>query len=191
MPDPATLIQVISAVVASVTALASIYFSMRTRRDGIMQQRVQVLSLKGQFDSDLRKWAEEVSERMTESIFLCDLDPTKLPDEAFSSRRHELCTKLSALVDRGRWFLPNVREDEHGQHKPAAYRGFRQPSLSCVVEAFRLVTEFNDLEQDPDRELQTQLIETKREFVAELQNILKPREREQETTKLIQSVKGF
>ena len=188
--DYATLIQLMSAAIASLAACASIYFSIRTRRDSLTQQRVEVLSLKHDFDSDLRKWAEEVSEQMTEAIFLCDLDPVELAKGEFFQKQHAICTRLSALIDRGRWFLPNIKENEKGQDKPGAYRGSRQPSLDYVVASFNFVTNLDCLEQTPNRELQSQLIETKKEFVTELQKLLDPREREKETRTLLNSVKN-
>ena len=188
--DYATLIQLMSAAIASLAACASIYFSIRTRRDSLTQQRVEVLSLKHDFDSDLRKWAEEVSEQMTEAIFLCDLNPAELAKGEFFQKQHTIRTRLSALIDRGRWFLPNIKETEKGQHKPGAYRGSRQPALDYVVASFDLVTNLNCLAQAPNKELQSQLSEIKREFVTELQNLLDPREREKETRTLLKSVKN-
>lgn len=187
--DTASLIQLISTVVAILAALASIYFSVRTHRDAMTQKRVQVLSLKRQFDSDLRKWAEAVAERMTEAIFICDLDPKRLGDNEFFRKRHVLRLKLSALIDRGRWFLPNVPDGEYGNDKPAAYQGHRQPSLDCVVETFNVVSKLDCMDQASNEAVQAGLIKTKREFVAEIQTMLDPRHIKTETTKLIEAVK--
>ena len=189
--DPANLIQLISAVVASVAALTSIYFSVRTRDDTITQQRVQVLSLKHRSDTELRKWADAVSERMTDAIFLCDLDPARMAEDEFFRQRHALRRRLSALTDRGRWFLPNITNNDHGKEKPVAYQGHRQLALNCVVETFRIVSNFDCKEQAPNKKTQPQLINTKRDFVAEIQTILDPRKRDQETATLIESVKGL
>jgi len=184
------LIQLISAAVASIAALTSIYFAVRTRSDTQTQKKVQVLSLQHRTDADLRKWAEEVSDRMTEAIFLCALDPKRLSEGEFFRKRHLLRTKLSALVDRGRWFLPNIPDGDYGMEKPVAYRGHRHQSLDCVIETFRIVSEFDCHDQTPNKKIQPELIKAKRDFVTEIQTILNPREREQETTKLIESVKA-
>jgi hypothetical protein len=183
--DPATLVQLISAVVASVAAVVSIYFSMRTRKDGLIQQRVQVLSLKRRTDMELRKWADAVSERMTEAIFLCDLDPKRLAEGEFFRKRHVLRARLSALIDRGRWFLPNINDDGHGKEKPVAYQGHRQLALNCVVEVFRTVSKLDYTAQSANKVCQPDLIKAKREFVAEIQTIIDPMWHAQETKKLM------
>jgi hypothetical protein len=188
MNDPKIIIQLVSAGVALLAAFASIYFSIRTRRDASTQRRIQILSLRRQYDSDLRKWADEVSEVMTEAVFLCKLDPAKLAANEFFTRRHNIRIRLSALADRGRWFLPNVNPDEHGQHKPVAFRGFRQPSLDSVIGAFRLVGGLSYQEQAPNLECMSELVRIKKSFVSELQSILDPNEKEKETTKLIESL---
>lgn len=187
--DTASLIQLISTVVAILAALASIYFSVRTHRDAMTQKRVQMLSLKRQFDSDMRKWAEAVSERMTDAIFLCDLDPKRLAEDEFFRKRHALRTKLSALIDRGRWFLPNEPDGEYGIDKPAAYQGHQQPSLDCVVETFNVVSKLDCMDQVPNKAVEAKLIKTKREFVAEIQTMLDPRHIKTETMKLIAAVR--
>jgi len=138
---------------------------------------------------ELRKWADAVSERMTDAIFLCDLDPPQLLEGEFFRKRHILRTRLSALIDRGRWFLPNINDDGHGKSKPIAYQGHRQLALECVVDAFQTVSELDCKAQAPNKQAQPNLIKTKREFVAEIQTILDPRAHAKETIKLIESVK--
>jgi hypothetical protein len=183
--NPANLFALLYVVVALVAAVVSIYYSRRARKDGLIQQRVQVLSLKRQHDRDLRKWADAVSDRMTEAIFLCDLDPARLAEGEFFSRRHLLRTRLSALIDRGRWFLPNIHDDIHGKEKPVAYQGHRQVALDRVVITFRKVSELDCEAQAANKTIQPELIKTKREFVAEIQTIIDPRWHAEETTKLI------
>jgi hypothetical protein len=131
------------------------------------------------------KWADAVSDKMTEAIFLCDLDPKRLAEGEFFRKRHLLRARLSALIDRGRWFLPNINDDDHGKEKPVAYQGHRQLALDCVVEAFRMVSKLDCKSQAANRETQPDLIKAKREFVAEIQTIIDPRRHAQETTKLM------
>jgi len=183
--DPTILIQSLYVVVTLFAAGVSIYFSRRARKDGLTQQRAQVLSLKHRTDRDLRKWADAVSDRMTEAIFLCDLDPAHLAEGEFFRHRHLLRTKLSALIDRGRWFLPNIQNDDHGNEKPVAYQGHRQMALDHVVSMFQFVSILDCNAQVSNKKLQPELIKTKREFVAEIQTIIDPRWHAEETTKLI------
>ncbi|MGH9967578.1 MAG: hypothetical protein ACREBG_07055 [Pyrinomonadaceae bacterium] len=178
-------IQIVATSITLLAAVATVYFAVRTRRDTAKQRRIQILALRRQYDSDLRRWADAACQSMTEAVFLCDLDPGKLPAGEFFNKRHNLLSTLSTLADQGRWFLPNVHEDAHGHHKPVAFRGFRQPSLDCVVGAHRLVAKMDYRRQTPNLEIRPKLVELKRSFVSELQKILDPREKEKETLNLL------
>ncbi|HCG62422.1 MAG TPA: hypothetical protein DEZ27_01090 [Sphaerochaeta sp.] len=45
---------------------------------------------------------------------------------------------LSAQVEYGRFFFPNIQEDEYGEDKPEAYRGFRNITLDFIVAYYNL-----------------------------------------------------
>jgi hypothetical protein len=65
---------------------------------------------------DFRRWADQLVEALTEAIHLCDLDPKQVVGESFFDRRHRLRIALSAMIDRGTWFFPNIEVDGHGAH---------------------------------------------------------------------------
>src|SRR5215213_5848874 len=70
---------------------------------------------------DLRAWASEAVDVLTEATYLCEAPEgeAEKPEPVTFTCRY----RLSALIDRGRLYLPNVRVGEHGQAKPYAFRG--------------------------------------------------------------------
>lgn len=177
----ADIIQVVSVVIAIVSAVVSIVFAMRARRDTRIQQQMQLLSLNQQYYSELQQWADKVVEAITEAIFLYPGSPTSTEKEDLAFNRSPILGKLSALIDQGRFFLPNegVRIDNE-QYKPSAYRGYRPPALSRIVRVYRLL----ERSEVSNNQLCDELWKERKEFVSELQDILNPRERENQLKQL-------
>ena len=45
---------------------------------------------------------------------------------------------LSAYIEKGRFFFPNIKPDEYGVDKPPAYRGYRNIGLDFLVASYNL-----------------------------------------------------
>ena len=76
---------------------------------------------------------------------LIKTDPSKSRDpsvaeQRFFVRRLELISKLSSLIDRGRFLFPNYELAGIGENKGAANRGLRDPVLNRVVAALEVVS---------------------------------------------------
>lgn len=168
------------AIILSIITLGlNLLVYYKTRREVRHSQSITLISTIRHFNSDLRKWADEVIEQMTIAVFLCDLDPSK-DEMAFYNSRHELRTRLSALLDRGKFFLPNIDKDHHGQHKESAYRGFRSTTLDKVLECQNLVGELNYKNQLPNLSLRQKIVDTKKKFVSAISEELDPEQFERE-----------
>ena len=170
-----------------ISAAISIFFSLRTRTDTKLQIQLQAIALHRQFHGEMQKWADAVVMTMTEAIFLCDLDPTKMPSSSLFNQWLATRQKLSGLIDQGRWFLPN-EQSKQPKREELAYRGIRQPALNLVLDVYHLLKDFNYKSQPPNRELRDKLTNTKRAFVSEMQAILNPKERQKELTDLLKSI---
>ena len=98
--------------------------------------------------------------------------------------------RLSSLIDRGRFFIPNYVPDEVGVEKPAAFRGLRHPALDLLVAAEQLLAGADRqlLKQCPS--LRAARVQIKREFVSHVQEILDPRAQNAELAALIRSTRG-
>ena len=117
-----------------------------------------------QYFYGVREWANEACCLISEAIHYCD------SFDKVSERRLHVLSRLSALIDTGRWYFPNQWSDEYGVHKEPAYRGVRQGTLDYLVAAYRHV-ENGDCER-------SNLIGLQRMFVSEIQEALDPRQRQ-------------
>jgi hypothetical protein len=79
---------------------------------------------------------------------------------------------LSALIDQGRFFFPNIdKDDGFGKNKPAAYRGYRHVSLHFLGFAYDL------LHDPPTRTTHADLEFLQRLFTSEVFAAVRPAER--------------
>ena len=67
-------------------------------------------------------------------VIFCLMRLEKLPTDR-PGVLEDLCA-LSALIEQGRFFFPNIVEDEYGASKPLAYRGYRNIVLQLLVEIY-------------------------------------------------------
>lgn len=172
--EPETIAAICSAIISFASACGSLYFSVKSAKARSKSHEVELAGWKQQYISELRAWADEVCNKLSEAIHLCDLDPGKTIEPDFFNRRHALLINLSALTDRGRWLFPNYKTSIYGQHKEIAYRGFRDPILDAVVEAYRLVDRMSYTDQQNNVEIRDDLVQAKRNFVASVQVVLDP-----------------
>jgi hypothetical protein len=184
--DWGNISEIAAAAVAVISAILAGLFSYKAARDSRLNQHLQLVSLKQQYFSGLLSWANDVVTAMSDAISLCYLDPKRLQNGEFFYKRHLLYSRLSALLDQGRWFFPNLQHLEHGQDKEKAFRGIRQEVLNTIEAALRLVKELNYVDQAPNRDKTSELVKGKRAFVSEVQQILDPRRRDSEFEQLMQ-----
>lgn len=139
-----------------------------------MNQRIQAAKWKKEYFSDLLKWSDEAILILSEGLHLCDLDPQKCEQGRFFETRHCLRVKISAQIDRGRWFFPNYAAEEYGQHKEPAFRGYRRGVLDALVRAYRALTALNYIDASKNTTLRSELEQAKRCFTSEIQAVLDP-----------------
>ncbi|MGH6753026.1 MAG: hypothetical protein ACREDP_12750, partial [Bradyrhizobium sp.] len=96
-----------------------------------------------------------------------------------NKRRIELRTGLSSIIDRGRWFFPNIKPLTIGVHKEGAYRGLRLPVLDYLVYAhneLEISGRTGTKDSNPDYDsVRQEILDLRRAFVAEIQSVLDPR----------------
>jgi hypothetical protein len=202
----ATFVNAVAAVASAIAAVASVavavYIGRRAESVAVTEQRraaalaaseaerAEALAASerrhasfntvAEWRRDLRDWAAEAIDILSEAAYLCD---DSEPDTAENRARTFSCRhRLSSMIDRGRFFLPNIRKDEHGVDKPYAYRGFRHSGLDPLVAAERVLStgstgSFTDRKHA--------LVAMKREFVSAIQQILDPERHNQEVARMI------
>ena len=182
--EPAVLVAALSALVAAISA---VFTSWNYRREQI-NQKVVAAKWKHEYFVDLLRWSDEGMLLLSETYHLCELDPTKMEGSKFFDTRHILRIKLSAQIDRGRWFFPNSAIEAHGQHKHEAYQGLRPAVLDGLVNAYRAVTALNSTDASKNQSIRAKVEASKRLFTSEIQKILDPRSRDKEFKNLIGKV---
>lgn len=113
-------------------------------------------------------------------------DTAPMEPELKRSCRH----RLSALIDRGRFFVPNYTPDEIGLHKPPAFRGVRHAALDYLVAAERVLSDAEPEYVEQFGSIRGTLVVIKREFVSEIQEILDPRSQNKAIADLITHSRG-
>ncbi|MEQ8438760.1 MAG: hypothetical protein RIB65_14800 [Ilumatobacter fluminis] len=154
----ATLIALISLAVSIWSAIRSHSQAERSARDSYLER--------------MRDWADETVEIVVGLNRLCR---QSCLEETFMGNRDQLRTRLSAQIEKGRWFFPNLLEDRVGERKQAAYRGLRQPILDHLVDVYNCVDSVDWLTR---AECQPAIRKSQRGFVSEVQLRLDPKQRD-------------
>lgn len=179
--DTQTGIGVVSAVAAIGAAAVSWLAANRSDKSAARQQRIATHIAVAEWSRDLREWASQCVDVLAESSYTCahhDVSKADCLDQLRVCRQ-----KISALIDRGRFFLPNQSAPDVGMSKPSAYRGWRHAALDPLVAAERVVSGEVGAGKYQSRELA--LIEMRRIFVSAIQEILGPESNNKEVARMI------
>lgn len=168
------LVGVVSAIASVGAAWISFFYSRRSHDVSRQAHEIELASWKQHYIGELRCWANECCDILSDAVHLCDLGRGKIAEVGFSERHVDLRSKLSSLVDRGRWFFPNHESENVGLHKPSAFQGFRDPILDHLISTYRCLESENGLKFETEEKLRRKLVENQREFVASIQNVLDP-----------------
>jgi len=141
------------------------------------RHQLEMLSWRDAHFHSVRIWADSVCLCISEARhFVC------LGDE-YNGQKTSVMSRLSSLIDTGRWYFPNIQDEVYGRHKEPAYRGFRQPVLDYVVDAYIA------LESTEDRDvIVAKLLTCQRLFVSDIQIAINPRRREAEFEHFLKSM---
>lgn len=147
-------------MVSLLAAIASIYFSHRSQSLAERTARLAYLER-------VRDWAESTVDIVIAIRRACR---NGCSEEEFRDV-DVLRTRLSAQIEKGRWFFPNQLAERVGQKKEAAYRGLRQPVLDQLVLVYDAVDGLRFKERS---KAQHELWAATRAFVSEIQAVLDP-----------------
>ena len=88
-----------------------------------------------EYSKQIMDWYSEVIEVLINLRLKSELKKSDLTQEL---------VKLSALIERGRFFFPNIdKGDRFGVEKPIAYRGYRNLALDFLVASYKLFSGSN------------------------------------------------
>jgi hypothetical protein len=165
-------ISVISAAVAVISTVITVWFGKRT-------DRLERLGIVDAHLERVRCWADETIGLIVELTRECRDSSV---EASFSDRVAFLRTRISIQVERGRWFFPNLIQDQYGVTKSKAYRGLRQPVLDAVVVTFDISDELNWGNRGNYRD---DLLAAQRLFVSEVQQVVDPLRRYEKINEIL------
>ena len=129
-----------------------------------------------QTHSELRQWSEQVVFALSDAVHLCDQIPAYESPEEFSRERVAIGSRLSALIDVGRFFFPNMLYGASGEAIGSAYSGIRPPALDHIVYAYRKLKQLEYDGATINVEVREALVTNKRDFTTVVQSALSVRE---------------
>ena len=119
------LLSVSLSVIASIISIITFY------------KNVQVTSyeLSSEERKEILNWFERTTETL---IYLRENVRANNSD----LKRVDYLVKLSTLIERGRFFFPNISSD-YGKEKSQAFRGYRHPILDLLIYSYRMAKEID------------------------------------------------
>jgi hypothetical protein len=158
-PEVANILSSIALVVSAALAI----FQWRDRRNTKYQ-------IANDFSNQLLGWHSEVVEVL--------IGLNLPPKEISKAQKRDLLVMLSAQIEQGRFFFPNVNSDKYGIEKPPAYRGYRNIALDFLVASY-------DLHNRPyTRSVPTQALQLQRLFTSVVFEVVRPSHRLKQIKKI-------
>jgi hypothetical protein len=142
------------------------------------QKRLTVEALRLQRDNDIIQWSNTALNTIVAIEFLLRGLLRGVEAKSFPMLRDECLAKLSASIDKGRLYFPNIDDAVHGAENELAFRGFRQPILDRLVEIYDLVKDLDAGIVKQIEAVRKPLLSKKKAFVSEVQSAVDPRRRQ-------------
>lgn len=166
----------LALVLSAIAFVNSMVDRRRQRRREARIDRTQRFTSREAYFSDLSQWGFKAIEALSGSVHLVD----SIKDEPTKSWAAELNTRraaLSALIDQGRLYFPNLEMDK-GANKESAYQGHRHEVLDYLVYAYDVLTV--DVTQGDYTYARKKLVKHQRSFTSVMQQMVDPRTRQKE-----------
>lgn len=157
------------------SALVAVFSALAARRETIKQTNTQEARLRQSIDAAATEWGNEAINIMAKASTFAQHIPARTDQAQFNHDQNDILSALSAIIDRGRMYFPNVDAGSKGRHKAAAFQGHRPPILDVLVWAYMDIEALTlpDKQMGPDS---CQFIgQCRRTLVSELQVYLNPR----------------
>lgn len=178
-----SILGVIAAFLAVLVAVGGVIVNRVNAIETTRRQEVGV----DQWMCDLRDWASQAVDVLSETVYESDDMQDVSPGDV-----RGYISQLSALADRGRFFLPNQHTEEYRTDKLPAFRGFRHAALTPLVAAVNVLETMqkgevkDELDEYVIRNRRDVIRELQKEFISHIQQILDPERRNREIARLIQ-----
>lgn len=116
----------IANIIAGFSLLLSISLAIFYLRD----RRHAKYQVENEYTNNLLKWHGEVVTILIKLRLMHAQGQAITPNDDLA--------RLSAFIEQGRFFFPNIDRFDYGQDKPPAYRGYRNVALDFLVASYNL-----------------------------------------------------
>lgn len=123
-------------VLTAVSALVAIVSALSARAETRKQQNLRTEQLRQSIDAASLEWGNAAIDTLVKAAAFARTRHMQQSEPGFQGGKTNLLINLSALVERGRMFFPNLNEDMKGAEKEGAYRGHRPPILDAIMWAY-------------------------------------------------------
>ncbi len=132
------------------------------------------------YRQEILHWYTEVVSLMMQIIHYCEKGLFSLDE--FKKQKIDMLSRLSALIETGRFYFPNViKNDGFGGKKPTAYQGYRHINLEFMMHFYRIASHDSIDESDL-----TQLWALVRHFTSVIFDMIEPRKRNRRYLKYLE-----
>lgn len=166
-------IDIVAVISASVALLGALFSWRETRR----QRKLALENMRRELDERSLGWGAEVIARMARAESLIMHGASTLREMPFEKARLDLMSEMSALIDQGRFYFPNVEDETHGAEKEGAYQGKRPPVLDALVYVYYELEELRFRSSQKRKETCEFIKSCRRLLVSELQAHIDPKTR--------------
>ena len=136
------------------------------REQKVQDKRDQLRAFDG-YRRELGRFTDAVIDVMGEIQTLIAFDPDRaeIPANArqrFVEQRSRLISRVSSLLDRGRFFFPNREVSNTGEHKGPAQEGLRDPVLNRILAAsyVLMATDYESFDRNRKRWIRWETLTT-------------------------------
>ncbi len=128
-----TYVAVVAAVISLIGMCVTIFVSCRNLRATKSALELQHFNATQSLRDKVRAWGGDALAVLSEATILCELDPARAQDSF--ERRNQIRSRLSELIDRGRWFFENDKSTGYGAWKRPANQGLAPPAIDLLKAA--------------------------------------------------------
>ncbi len=123
----------IGQVFTTLSALVAISSALSARAETRRQRELRTEQLRQSIDAASLDWGNAAIDTLVKAAAFARTRHMQQNEATFQGAKTNLLINISALVERGRMFFPNLNEDMKGAEKDGAYRGHRPPILDALM----------------------------------------------------------
>ncbi|MEM8974764.1 MAG: hypothetical protein AAGD43_22125 [Pseudomonadota bacterium] len=169
--DDASKIEALAAISQTVAALLSLIALIMSLWVFYRQQRLNRWQLRLHREDHIIQWSQACIQLMAEVEEHLNLG-ANLPSTDYIQLR----SRLSARIDEGRLYFPNLQDPTYGELKHEAYKGHRQEILDHLVDAYDFLRRLQEGRLGTSQsEVRDDFNKLRRAFVSAAQSAIDPR----------------